>query len=449
MKKLTRYHKRIRLTYAAAAFLCCFLLLFLFDSSNGFAAGLDYYIVKIDGETVGTTNNRDVAEKALSDARIRLSGEAESIVYVDSKFTIENEKRNFAETDDPDELTDMIYEKLKDYTNLNYVQAVQLSSGDYSLMVDSSATANRVLQTLLNQYDKDDEYDVRLQTEKDGDFTGMTYELYDSVSMDNRIEALMTEEGITRNAASKELHQLDSIGFVDNLEIRSVYTDSSVVFKGDDAVAEALENGSAIGVVTTDMANYDESFDAPVQYILDDTMYEGQNVYEQEPVAGTRNVDARIYYINGEESEREILNQVVYSEPVPAIIRSGTVPPPTFVVPLANYTLSSGFGYRWGALHKGNDYACSYAEPIYASCPGTVIEAQFDGSYGNYVLIRHDEHTVTRYAHMSQLGCSVGDKVDRYQVIGYAGSTGDSTGNHCHFEIIIDGVAVDPSIYVG
>ena len=449
MNKLTRYHKRIKLTFAAAAFLCCFLLLFLFDSSSGFASGLDYYIVKIDGETVGTTNNRTVAENALSDARIRLSEEAESIVYVDSKFTIENEKKAFAQTDDPEVLTDMIYEKLKEYTNLNYVQAVQLSAGDYSLMVDSSATANLVLQSLLNKYDTDDEYDVHLQTEKDGDFTGMTYELYDSAYMNQRIEALMTQEGITHTAAANELHKLENIGFVDDLEIRSVYTDSSVVYKGDSAVKEAMENGSAIGVVTSDLANYDESYDAPVQYIYDDTMYEGQNIVEQEPVAGTRNVDARIYYVNGVESEREILNQVVFSEPVPAIIRSGTVTPPTFVVPLANYTLSSGFGYRWGSLHKGNDYACSYGEPIYASCPGEVIESTYDGSYGNYVLIRHDDHTVTRYAHMSQLACNVGDKVDRYQVIGYAGSTGDSTGNHCHFEIIIDGVAVDPSIYVG
>ena len=54
----------------------------------------------------------------------------------------------------------------------------------------------------------------------------------------------------------------------------------------------------------------------------------------------------------------------------------------------------------------------------------------------------------TRYAHMSELACTPGQKVSRYEVIGYAGSTGNSTGNHCHFEIIVDGVVIDPFVYL-
>lgn len=448
MKKLTRYHKRIKLTYAVAAFLCCFLLLFLFNTSS-YASGLDYYLVKIDGKTVGMARNKEDAEQALANARIRLSEKAESIVYVDSKFSIEQEKRAFAKTDSAEDLTDTIYESLKEYTDLNYVQAIMLNSGSYSLMVDSQATANRVLQALLNQYDTEDEYDVSLNTEKDGNFTGMTYELYDSLLMQQRIDALMSEQGITKTAASKELHKLESVGFVDSLEIRSVYTDSAAVMKGDAAVAEAVENGSAIGVVTANVATYDEEYNAPVEYIYDDSMYEGQNKVEREAVAGSRNVTARIIYVNGEETEREILSQTVYEEPVAEIVRSGTQPAPLFVVPLANCFLSSGFGYRWGSLHRGNDYACSHGEPIYASCPGTVVVAEYSNDgYGNMVMIRHDDHLQTRYAHMSELACEVGQYVERYQVIGYAGSTGNSTGTHCHFEIIEDGVALDPFTYL-
>lgn len=448
MKKLTRYHKRIRLTYAAAAFLCCFLLLLLFNTASGFASGISYYVVRIGGDAVGACIRQEDAEKALADARLRLSREAESIVYADSKFTVENEKRAFADTQPPEELTDAIYEKLKEYTDLNYIQAIMLKSGEYSLMVDSQETADRVLQTRLNQFDTEDEYDVRLNTEKDGNFTGISCEIFDSPSMEQRIEELMTAEGITRTAASRELHKLEKIGFEDSLEIRSVYTDAAFVLSGENAVREAAENGSGIGVVTAFEANYDEEYDAPVEYIYDDTMYEGQNKVEREAVKGSRNVTAMITYVNGEETERNILSQRVFEEPVSQIIRTGTVPPPMFVVPLQNCTLSSGFGYRWGALHKGNDYACSYGEPIYASCPGTVLESQFDGSYGYYVLIQHDEHHVTRYAHMSELIAAAGQHVERYEVIGLAGSTGDSTGNHCHFEIIVDGVAVDPFIYV-
>ena len=322
MKKLTRYHKRIKLTFAAAAFLCCFLIMLLFNTAFGFASDLDYYVVKIDGEAVGTCAGYEKAERALNDARVRLSSEAESIVYVDSKFTIEEERRVFAETDTEEDLSEAIYEKLKEYTNLNYVQAIMLSAGDYTLMTDTKETANEVLQALLDRYDTDNEYDVRLGTDKEGSFTGMTYEMYESPQMEEAISNRMTEAGITRTDASKELHKLDTVGFVDSMEIRSVYTDSSAVLSGEAAVKEAMENGSALGVVTANVANYDEEYYAPVEYIYDDTMYEGQNVVEREAKKGSRNVTARINYVNGEESSRDILSQTVFKEPVAEIMRS-------------------------------------------------------------------------------------------------------------------------------
>lgn len=126
----------------------------------------------------------------------------------------------------------------------------------------------------------------------------------------------------------------------------------------------------------------------------------------------------------------------------------GIVPSGTFVIPL-NGSLSSGFGWRWGALHKGNDYWCGYGEPIYASCGGVVIEAGWsEWGYGNYVLIQHDDHFVTRYAHMSALNVAAGQYVDQYEVIGFAGETGDAQGVHCHFEILVDGTACDPNYYL-
>ncbi len=115
-----------------------------------------------------------------------------------------------------------------------------------------------------------------------------------------------------------------------------------------------------------------------------------------------------------------------------------------FVIPL-NGQFSSGFGWRGGAFHKGVDYWCALNEPIWASADGVVIEAGWSvWGYGNCVVIQHDDHTVTRYAHMNSIACSVGQKVSQYEVIGYAGETGDAYGVHCHFEIIIDGNPVDP-----
>ena len=448
MQKLTKYHKRIKLTFIASAFCCCFLFAFLFNSVGSFAAEANYYEVKIAGEVAGSSNSKEKAEEALKEARAKLSREADSIVYVDSAFSIEAKNKAFAKTNSVEELSENIYAKLKEYADTNFTQAIMLSTGKYYILVDSTITAAEVLRALEKQGDADDEYTVTLSTQKVDTFTEITYQVEESDSMKARIEALMEAEGLSRNAAANQLHKTVDIGFVDSLEIRSVYADKNTVLKGSAAVEQALAD-NAIGIRISVMANYDEEFYAEAEYWSDDNLYEGRTEVEREAVPGIRNVNAIITSVNGRETGRQVLSQTVITDPVPEIIRTGAMPPPTFVVPLDNCFLSSGFGYRWGALHAGNDYACSYAEPIYASCPGVVEEVihSWDG-YGNNVVIRHDEHLQTRYAHMSETACEVGQQVQRYEVIGYAGSTGDSTGVHCHFEIILDGVQIDPFTYL-
>lgn len=448
MQKLTKYHKRIKLTYVISAFCCCFLLLFLFNSVGSFAASANYYEVKIAGKVAGYSNSKEKAEEALLMARNKLSQEASSIVFVDSAFSIEAKSKAFAKTDDVETLSESIYNELKEYTDTNYIQAVMLRSGDYYILVDSTMTATAVLRALEKTGDPEDEYTVNLASKKVDNFIEFSYQVEESVSMLQRIEAMMEAEGVSRNAAASALHKTVDIGFVDTLEILNVYTDKNAVFFGNDAVQKALDD-SGIEISISTRVNYNEDFYAPAEYVEDENIYEGREETFREAVPGERNVDAIVTMINGKEVGRQILSQTVLSDPVPEIIHTGTLPPPTFVVPLDNCFLSSGFGYRWGSLHAGNDYACSYGEPIYASCPGVVEEVvhSWDG-YGNNVVIRHDEHLKTRYAHMSETACEVGQEVSRYEVIGYAGSTGDSTGVHCHFEIIVDGVQVDPFTYL-
>lgn len=126
-----------------------------------------------------------------------------------------------------------------------------------------------------------------------------------------------------------------------------------------------------------------------------------------------------------------------------------------FVWPVP-YTMNvtSGFGPRWGTNHKGIDISSGgvYGQPIVASASGTVIVADAGGwgggGYGTWVSIDHGNGFSTVYGHMSSLCVSVGQAVQQGQVIGYVGSTGDSTGPHCHFEVRVNGVAQDPLNYV-
>ncbi len=98
--------------------------------------------------------------------------------------------------------------------------------------------------------------------------------------------------------------------------------------------------------------------------------------------------------------------------------------------------------------HNGIDIPCGYGTNIYAANSGKVIVSEYHYSYGNYVVIDHGGGISTLYAHNSKLLVKVGDTVTKGQVIAKAGSTGDSTGNHCHFMVRENGTAVNPLGYV-
>ncbi|MFD2765741.1 M23 family metallopeptidase [Micromonospora eburnea] len=111
-------------------------------------------------------------------------------------------------------------------------------------------------------------------------------------------------------------------------------------------------------------------------------------------------------------------------------------PKPAWVIPMAGAEITSCYGPRWGTLHAGIDFAMPSGTPIHAAAAGTVVKAGDAGDgYGNSVFIDHHNGYLTHYAHQSRLIVGVGDKVTAGQVIGYEGSTGDSTGPHLHFEV--------------
>ena len=119
-------------------------------------------------------------------------------------------------------------------------------------------------------------------------------------------------------------------------------------------------------------------------------------------------------------------------------------------MPAASMMMSSGFGYRsdpftgGGAMHAGLDFKGPVGTPILAAAKGKVVLAGFNGGYGNTIEIRHANGLVTRYAHLSGLNVRRGQMVDRGVLIGRMGSTGRSTGSHLHFEVRLNGQAINP-----
>lgn len=125
-------------------------------------------------------------------------------------------------------------------------------------------------------------------------------------------------------------------------------------------------------------------------------------------------------------------------------------PTPQFIYPTQGI-LTSSFGWRWGRMHKGIDIAGPTGTPIVAAAKGTIQFAGWNsGGYGYLVEIRHSDGSLTRYAHNSRLLVNRGEWVEQGQAIALMGSTGYSTGPHCHFEIHPAGRgAVNPLAYLG
>lgn len=120
-----------------------------------------------------------------------------------------------------------------------------------------------------------------------------------------------------------------------------------------------------------------------------------------------------------------------------------------FAVPLKDpFRFTSGFGYRWGRLHAGTDFAAPHGTPIYATADGVVTFAGWSSSYGRLVKIQHEFGIETRYAHQSKLRVKVGQRVSRGQRIGDMGNTGRSTGTHLHYEVRVGGKPVNPMTFI-
>lgn len=224
---------------------------------------------------------------------------------------------------------------------------------------------------------------------------------------------------------------------------------------GDEVLVK--ESVPYLAVTTVERQTYHEVLASPVERVKDSTMYQGTTKVLEEGTEGEALVTADIAFLNGREQERTVLESVTLVEPTTRVIAEGTMPRPAtmpkgyFIWPVYG-RITSYFGYRsiFGtySYHSGIDIATSYGTTIVAADGGTVTFSGYKGTYGYLVIISHGDGLQTYYAHCSSLLVSAGQKVYQGQAIGRVGSTGRSTGNHCHFEIKVNGTSVNPLSYL-
>jgi len=213
-----------------------------------------------------------------------------------------------------------------------------------------------------------------------------------------------------------------------------------------------------VNVVRT--INYTEVIAYKTSKVNDEKLYIGDQRPSGTGKDGERAITAEVVLLDGKEQNRTILETVVTREPVEEVIRVGAmkfnetstigdgVATMKFIYPMPDCKkVSSPFGPRWGRLHAGVDFSGTgnvYGMNIIAADGGKVIQSGWDGGYGYVVVIDHGNGYKTLYAHCSALVVTVGQKVTQGQLIAKAGSTGNSTGAHLHFEIRVNGTPQNP-----
>ena len=213
-----------------------------------------------------------------------------------------------------------------------------------------------------------------------------------------------------------------------------------------------------VHVSITEITTETQSIPYDVAYTESDSLYRGQVQVQSAGQNGSKEVKTQVTKTNGVVTASTVLEETVLTTPVTQIALTGTKQIAVqsgsgfLQYPVASVEISSGYGAsRSGGRrsHKGIDLRAPKGTSFMAADSGTVTFAGWGGgSYGYLITINHGGGVVTKYAHCSSVGVSVGQNIQKGEVIGTVGSTGNATGNVLHFEVVINGVQKNPVSYL-
>lgn len=250
----------------------------------------------------------------------------------------------------------------------------------------------------------------------------------------------ISEIAYMHNLSTDQLYQL-------NPELKGEYINI-----GDELNVTTLT--PLVTVETIETVIDTETIDYQIEKQKDSSMFVNESKVIQEGKEGEKEVTYKVKKENGIVVSKEILTEKVTKEPVTKIVKRGTKVAPSrgtgsYLWPTVGGIITSNYGARWGTTHQGIDISGVSDRTIKAADSGTVIQAGWNGGYGKSVIISHGNGVQTLYGHLSTISVSVGDKVGKGQKIGVMGSTGNSTGVHLHFEVLVNGSSRNPLNYVG
>ncbi|MDD4335699.1 MAG: peptidoglycan DD-metalloendopeptidase family protein [Desulfotomaculaceae bacterium] len=409
--------------------------------------------VKVNGEVIAIAANKTTAKKVLAELVDDKTCEAGSTVSYVEKISYKGIKvKNEAE--------DILgFEELKAQMDgaltFRMQGAVILVNGEEKVLLKDRQEAETLLGWLKSVYPI--EPADQLEFKEDVEIADTLADISKTMNFEAAKKMVLLGTNKIVQYTVKDGDNLWDISRAVNIDLdQIVFTNPGMDPENlsIDQVLYLSREAPLITVVATREVTIDEKIPYPVNVKYDDGLLLGEKLIVSAGVPGERTVTYRITRENGLETVREVLDQVVKSEPRTEEVIKGAI---TMVASRGgslrlawpcNGGVVSSFGMRWGRMHEGIDLDASYGSSVVAVAGGTVIDAGWAGGYGMKVDISHGGGLVTRYAHLSKIYADVGDSVDRGETIGLIGSTGNSTGPHLHLETIVGGVPRDPLDYL-
>lgn len=414
------------------------------------------FAVVVDGATVGVIEEKsvldDILAKLCENEAMRLGAE----VVVTNEVTVEPNKDKTLSPMTSDELAEALGEvvslKAKGHViTVNGEEIVALATEEEAHGVVSDLRA-AYIQAIMSSENAEIE-DVFIREE-----VGIVEKEVTSDKFRTREEAVRILSRGTDKILNYTVRRGDSLWAIaqanhltvdDLLKANPEVRDGNFIREGQNlnlVVADPY-----VTVASKELVTYTVSIPYSVDVSYDPEMWPWQEKVTVAGSSGKKEVVQEIARENGQEVSRKTISEKVLSYPVTRKIVRGSKQVPEMgsgemAWPVQG-SISSYYGWRWGSLHQGVDIAASTGTKIIAADAGMVSFAGWNGGYGNLVKIDHGGGKETYYGHMSKIAVKVGDTVAKGDVIGYVGSTGNSTGPHLHFEVREGGTAKNPLNY--
>ena len=415
------------------------------------------YAVIVDGQEVGVVADQSVVDHAIrtvEDRGTQLLGYDYQVEGdIDYSFGLTLKSDLSREQD----ISSYFYSQLDELSDQLRAYQVTLDGRVIGTVKDEAAL-NAMLDGIKNEFVNENTTSAQFVEDLS---VSPVYALDDLTTVDQVEEALKANTTGETTYTVVKGDTYNGIAYANDMslsDLMALNPDASLnrLMVGD--VLNVKEIIPALSVQTTEHVTYTEAIPCPVEEVKDDKMYKGDSKIITKGEEGEAQVEADVVYVNGYERDRTVTDTTTLREPTTTVKAVGTKERPktaskgNYIWPVSSHRINSYFGGRkiFGSYsyHSGLDIHATYGEAVKAADGGTVTKAGYSGSYGNLVVITHDNGTQTYYAHNSSIVVSVGQKVYQGQTIAKAGSTGRSTGVHCHFEVRVRGTAVNPLNYL-